>query len=258
MVLKKKFLQFYDKMPSFLKDAIFSIYCKGMKLLYPIILLKMNRGKFLNKDIKKINRISDTVQFAFSFQYFAFKIKPAQVKYEITKLLEILKEFKPKTILEIGTARGGTLFLLTRIADPKANILSVDLPGGAFGGGYTEWKIPLYQSFAQHEQQIKLVRTDSHSPKTFKLVKNILANNMVDFLFIDGDHTYEGVKRDFNMYSKLVKKGGIIAFHDIVKVPLTSGCRVYKFWDEIKSGYEYIEIIEDIKQEWAGIGLIYQ
>jgi len=41
----------------------------------------------------------------------------------------------------------------------------------------------------------------------------------LDFLFIDGDHTYEGVKRDFEMYSPLVRNGGIIAFHDIVKHP---------------------------------------
>jgi hypothetical protein len=38
--------------------------------------------------------------------------------------------------LEIGTARGGTLFFLTRLASPHATIVSVDLPGGPFGGGY--------------------------------------------------------------------------------------------------------------------------
>jgi len=40
-----------------------------------------------------------------------------------------------------------------------------------------------------------------------------------DFLFIDGDHTYEGVEGDFEMYSPLVRRGGIIAFHDIVPGP---------------------------------------
>jgi hypothetical protein len=33
-------------------------------------------------------------------------------------------------------------------------------------------------------------------------------------LFIDGDHRYEGVRRDFEMYSPLVGAGGLIAFHD--------------------------------------------
>lgn len=36
----------------------------------------------------------------------------------------------------------------------------------------------------------------------------------IDFLFIDADHSYEGVKLDFDLYSKLVKKTGIIALHD--------------------------------------------
>jgi predicted O-methyltransferase YrrM len=48
------------------------------------------------------------------------------------------------------------------------------------------------------------------------VIKNILDDRKVDFLFIDGDHTYEGVTRDFEMYSPLVKRGGIIAIHDIV------------------------------------------
>jgi predicted O-methyltransferase YrrM len=45
----------------------------------------------------------------------------------------------------------------------------------------------------------------------------LLKGSEGDFLFIDGDHTYQGVKQDFQMYSPLVKKGGIVAFHDIVK-----------------------------------------
>ena len=47
-------------------------------------------------------------------------------------------------------------------------------------------------------------------------VQKILYKRVIDFLFIDGDHTYEGVKRDFEMCSLLVRKGGIIAFLDTV------------------------------------------
>jgi len=257
MAFKKLFLQIYDITPPVLKKTLYSIHSIGMKLLSPIIVFKINRGKFLNRKIKNINNISTAIEFAFSFQYLTFSIKVAQVKYEISKLLEILIDLKPKIILEIGTAGGGTLYLFTRIIDPEATIISVDLPGGFFGGGYSEWKIPLYQSFTKKGQKIKLLRADSHNPKTFKLVKTILANKKVDFLFIDGDHTYEGVKRDFNMYSSLVKEGGIIAFHDIVEHDPRSSCKVNKFWNELKDDYEYLEIIKDIEQKWAGIGVIY-
>ena len=228
-----------------------------MKLLSPIILLKLNKGKFLNKEIKKINTINDIIKFAFSFKYFGFTIRTCQVKYEIIKLLEIIKDLNSKIILEIGTAGGGTLFLFTKIAKPDTTIISIDLPDGNFGGGYKKWKIPIYQSFTKRNQKIKLFREDSHNPKTFKIVKNFLDDKMIDFLFIDGDHTYEGIKKDFEMYSVLVKKGGIIALHDIVECLPEVGCEVSKYWNEIKHDYQFLEIIKDINQKWAGIGVLY-
>jgi hypothetical protein len=39
----------------------------------------------------------------------------------------------------------------------------------------------------------------------------------IDFLFIDGDHSYEGVKTDFELYSSLLSDRGIIAIHDTDK-----------------------------------------
>lgn len=42
----------------------------------------------------------------------------------------------------------------------------------------------------------------------------VLQDIKIDFLFIDGDHTYEGVKKDFDLYSKLLSDNGIIVIHD--------------------------------------------
>jgi predicted O-methyltransferase YrrM len=212
--------------------------------------------KFRNL-IRNVDNIYDTLDFAFSFQAFGVSIKPAQVEYEIAKLLEIVAELKPKVVLEIGTAGGGTLFLFTRVADPEAKIISIDLPGGPFGGGYPRWKIPLYKSFSKEGQEIYLIRRDSHNPQTLREVKGILGDEKVDFLFIDGDHTYDGVKMDFEMYSPLVKKSGIIALHDICPHPSETGCEIDRFWNEIKHGYKYAEIVEDWSQKWAGIGVLY-
>ena len=36
----------------------------------------------------------------------------------------------------------------------------------------------------------------------------------IDLLFIDGDHSYEGVKLDFELYSKLLSPKGVIILHD--------------------------------------------
>jgi predicted O-methyltransferase YrrM len=51
-----------------------------------------------------------------------------QVPSELAALGEILAAQRPESALEIGTARGGTLIFLCRLADPRATIISVDLP----------------------------------------------------------------------------------------------------------------------------------
>jgi predicted O-methyltransferase YrrM len=183
-------------------------------------------------------------------------IKPLQSQYEILELLVILNKVKPRFILEIGTADGGTLFLFSRIAFESACIVSIDLPHGSCGNGYPRWKIPFYKSFCLPNQKMHLIRGDSHHSISFDMVKNVLGPEMLDFLFLDGDHTYEGIKKDFEMYNPLVKKGGIIAIHDIMPTLKYDNYRVSTYWNEIKSKYEYAEIVEDCDQDWRGIGLI--
>ncbi len=179
-----------------------------------------------------------------------------QVRSEILALAKIVEQQKPKFLLEIGTANGGSLFLFTKLAHPQATIISIDLPGGRYGGGYPAYKEHFYKSFALPHQKMILHRANSHSSETLQQVKNLLNSNELDFLFIDGDHTYEGVKTDFDLYAPLVKKGGIIGFHDIAPHPPEWNVGVDKFFDEIKSQYEYQIFIENPQQGWAGIGII--
>jgi len=180
-----------------------------------------------------------------------------QVRSEIAELGTLLQAQAPMHSLEIGTNYGGTLFLLCSLSPPGARIISVDLPGGRFGGGYPRRKIPLYRKFPRNGQRLWLVRADSHLPGTKQQVERILAGNRLDYLFIDGDHTYEGVKRDFQMYSSLVRSGGIIALHDIAKHQRNDDCQVDNFWNEVKQHYRYREIIENPDQGWAGIGVLF-
>jgi len=233
---------------SFLKKASYHV---TRPILIPYFTYKLQR------EISRIGKLEDLVDFVFNFKINGLNIAPHQIKEEILELLKILKELNPKTILEIGTANGGTLFLFSQVASPEAIIISIDLPGGKFGGGYPIWKAPLYKSFAKDNQKIYLIRADSHDEKTLEKVKNILGKRKLDFLFIDGDHTYEGVKKDFEMYSKLVKRGGIIALHDIVYHPFDPECQVDKFWRKLKKLHKTKEIISFPNQTWAGIGLVF-
>jgi len=168
----------------------------------------------------------------------------AQERSEIIRFGKLLERTKPKRSLEIGTNYGGTLFLLCAVSPPGAKIISVDLKSGPFGGGYPRRKIPLFRRFPKSGQELYLIQADSHSEETKQRVLRILADGQLDYLFLDGDHTYSGVQRDFEMYAPLVRSGGIVAFHDIVTYNQETQCEVARFWAEIKKHYRYQEIIE--------------
>jgi cephalosporin hydroxylase len=179
------------------------------------------------------------------------------VRSEIIHLTELIAQRRPKTVVEIGTAHGGTLFLWCRQADSTATIVSLDLPGGIHGGGYPYWKSWIYQRFPRGAQKLHLLRGDSHQPEMLARLKKVLpGDGKVDFLFLDGDHTYHGVKTDFEMYSGLVRPGGLIVFHDICKHPESLNCHVDRFWQEIKNERPTREFVHDINQGTCGIGVI--
>lgn len=183
-------------------------------------------------------------------------VTPIQVRSELLEFASIVRAQRSKAFLEIGTRKGGTFFALCRLSDPEAIAISLDLPGGRFGGGYTIFQIPILRRMKRPNQQLQLLRADSHNIETQRGVARVLQGAQLDLLFIDGDHTYEGVKQDFEMYSPFVRPGGIVAFHDILPVS-TAGIEVARFWDEIKSRYRHREIIEDRQQGCAGIGVLY-
>src|SRR6266508_1817122 len=86
---------------------------------------------------------TEIVDFAFTFAH-GF-LRPGQVRSEIREALEVIEAIQPRVLVEIGTAGGGNLFLLSRAADANAYLASVDLPAGHWGGGYQVWKIPVFR-----------------------------------------------------------------------------------------------------------------
>lgn len=231
-------------------------------LLYRSFILFRLPGRRLQDLVKKCE--SDTgriINLSFDFKYSfpllpAFTITPYQVKEELSELGRMVKERNPRYVVEIGTANGGTLFLWCRLSSDNASIVSIDLPGGLLGGDYHYWREPFYMDFKKPGQRLSLLRKDSHKENTRKYVESLLGDNRVDFLFIDGDHGYEGVKRDFELYGPLVRDGGIIAFHDIVPGPQEATGGVPQFWDEIKRAYKSTEIVKDWHQGGCGIGVL--
>lgn len=136
-----------------------------------------------------------------------------QKREELWKVVESLQEIGASNLMEVGANFGGTLKFWEKVAQPPAKILSLDL----------ENKLCL-----DFGDTVHLIYGDSHSEEVAAQVRKFWAGAKIDFLFIDGDHSYEGVKADFENYYPLVREGGIIGFHDIGHAPIT------QFWDEIE------------------------
>ena len=181
---------------------------------------------------------------------------PIQRRSEIVPLLQLIRSLAPRRVLEIGTLRGGTFFLLSRAAHPHATLITLDLPFGGFGIGYPRWKDPLLQACGWPTQTIELIRGDSHDVQTFQRVRAILGRDeLLDLLFIDGDHSYEGVKKDFELYSALVRKGGVIVLHDIAPGHVVAENGVPRYCQEIKQEFCYKEFVEQ-QDGLFGIGVL--
>lgn len=226
----------------------FGAVLRALESLRSAVLTPLQRPllPLIVRRVRSTGRIEDIDELiSTASRRFLRSIVPIQRPSEIRGLLRAVRELKPRRLLEIGTANGGTLFLLTRVSPPDAQIVSVDLPGGPFGGDRNEWKHPIWRAFATEKQTITLLRANSHDTETLQAVKRELAGQPLDFLMIDGDHSYTGVKMDFEMYSSLVRPGGLIAFHDICRHPEGAGGEVFRFWPEVRRGRDATEFVEN-------------
>lgn len=153
--------------------------------------------------------------------------KASQDPEELKELLGLIIRSEIKTVLEIGTHLGYSGANWYR-AFEDAKIIGI------------EKEIP---KFHDNQWWDNLIFNDSHDEETLETVKDFLLdieNNVirsVDLLFIDGDHRYEAVKKDYEMYSPLVQAGGFIVFHDVILKDHPE-VEVYKFWEEVKQNYD--------------------
>ena len=111
------------------------------------------------------------------------------------------------------------LYAWTQIAAPCSVVVSIDLPGGRNGGGQSVHERELFASFARREQQLHCLLETLQTPRPSTRLKEIVDGRPVDLLFVDGDHTYDGVTTDLALYGPMVAPDGIIALHDICLLP---------------------------------------
>jgi len=118
---------------------------------------------------------------------------------DIVMLLKLALCAKPKRLLEVGSFRGYTALYLAQNVEADATIVTVDR--------YSEHG----EAYRHTPEAVRIERRVGETgPELF--ARDKLAS--YDFIFIDADHTYEGVRRDTELVLPLVSSSGYIAWHD--------------------------------------------
>lgn len=178
------------------------------------------------------------------YQALIAECDPSQTHLELNELLLELEKFDIKRVLEIGVHRGGSIRVWKQVFNPELLV-------GVDGQIIPEFAII---------DDVHKIEGYSQTDTVFQEVVKLLGDNLFDFIFIDGSHLYSDVKQDFELYRPLVRRGGVIAFHDVV---LTGNdtCEVYKFWNELVSSGKYktktISHLESFGPAATGCGVLY-
>lgn len=149
---------------------------------------------------------------------------------------DIVEAIRPKTLVELGTYSGLSFFtfcqsMMENNIDGTAYAIDT-WEGEAHTGEYGE---DIYQLVDRHARD--LYRGISYLMRMrFNEAAPQFDTDSIDLLHIDGLHTYDAVKEDFETWYPKVSPGGIILFHDIEARMNDFGVRHY--WQELQDNYQ--------------------
>lgn len=148
---------------------------------------------------------------------------------ELLWLCDILEKYTLGNVLEIGVADGGSMRIWEYLMEPTGLLVGVDVSESS--------KQQTEELAKVSEKRVEFILGDSTKTETLEKVKGYFPGRIIDFLFIDSDHTYESTKYEYYNYAPMVKPGGIIAFHDVFQRDkdgeIQLGCGW--FWRELRA-----------------------
>ena len=113
------------------------------------------------------------------------------------------------TLVEIGRMRGGSTLLLAAATRGRSDLISIDVHDVLFfEGREQELDAQLRAALSRYglAERVRLVVADSATADR--------PASPVDLVLVDGDHSYEGARRDYLHWRGTLRRGGHLLFHD--------------------------------------------
>jgi predicted O-methyltransferase YrrM len=157
------------------------------------------------------------------------KPSPSMPPGELALLCSLVRWKNPKTVVEIGTYRGFTTLHLSRNTSEACRIFTADLPPG------------MVEQKATQSSDPQLIREAARTKRVFgddsKIVQILqdsatidwgtIVDRPIDFALVDGSHLYEHVRKDTEGVLKALAPGGVIVWHDYLRVEIRRGVGRY-------------------------------
>ena len=150
----------------------------------------------------------------------------------------LVSQLKPRVIVELGTHTGNSFFAFCQAAVENSLTTKCYAIDTWLGDKYTgPFEEEIYQNVLHYKQ--KNYPAASLLRMTFDKGVAYFEDGTIDILHIDGLHTYEAVKHDFESWLPKLSDTAVVLFHDTQVRMLDFG--IWKYWAEISTQYPSYE-----------------
>lgn len=186
--------------------------------------------------------LEDVLNLAFSKQNAI-----QQHEWELRTFLRmVMDELKPQRTVELGSWKGYTGAILSRVT----SLCTVSIDNAEYG--------PYELEAAVLGDNLEFIKDDCRSSVAVDRTMNLL-EGPIDLLLFDDGHSYEDLTKEMELWKPMVRPGGWIVIHDIN--PLANiepnghhpqCCQAHRYWADLKGDKTEI-IATEAHRQWRGV-----